>query len=82
MSRSVAQQGGAARYQGEAGPGRRDREQGYLNPVSAAETLFYRAFLGRAFFDTASGAQEFAYIPEDLAKRHTIGGKASRNKLD
>ena len=52
----------------EAGPGKRDREQGYLNPVSAAETLFYRAFLARAFFDTASGAQEFAYIPEDLAK--------------
>jgi len=52
----------------QAGPGRRDREQGYLNPVSAAETLFYRAFLARAFFDTASGAQEFAYIPEDLAK--------------
>ena len=52
----------------EAGPGRRDREQGYLNPVSAAETLFYRAFLARAFFDTAGGAQEFAYIPEDLAK--------------
>jgi len=52
----------------QAGPGKRDREQGYLNPVSAAETLFYRAFLARAFFDTANGAQEFAYIPEDLAK--------------
>ena len=52
----------------QAGPGKRDREQGYLTPVSAAETLFYRAFLARAFFDTASGAQEFAYIPEDLAK--------------
>ena len=52
----------------EAGPGRRDREQGYLNSASAAETLFYRGFLARAFFDSASGAQEFAYIPEDLAK--------------
>lgn len=50
----------------EAGPGRRDREQVYLNPVSAAETLFYRAFLARAFFDTPGGAQEFAYIPDDL----------------
>ncbi len=50
----------------EAGPGRRDREQLYLNPASAAETLFYRAFLARAFFDTSSGAQEFAYIPDDL----------------
>ena len=50
----------------EAGPGRRDREQIHLNPVSAAETLFYRAFLARAFFDTPHGLQEFAYIPEDL----------------
>jgi hypothetical protein len=58
----------------DAGPGRRDREQGYLNPVSAAETLFYRAFLARAFFDTTSGAQEFAYIPEDLAKLITRTG--------
>jgi hypothetical protein len=52
----------------EAGPGRRDREQIYLNPVSTAELLFYRAFLARAFFDTPNGAQEFAYIPEDLAE--------------
>lgn len=50
----------------EVGPGRRDREQVYLNPISAAETLFYRALLGRAFFDTPNGPQEFAYIPDDL----------------
>ena len=62
---SFARQFGEIR---QAGPGKRDREQSYLNPFSAAETLFYRAFLARAFFDTASGAQEFAYIPEDLAK--------------
>ena len=52
----------------EAGPGQRDREQIHLHPVSAAEILFYRALLARAFFDTPSGAQEFAYIPEDLAR--------------
>ena len=50
----------------EVGAGRRDREQVYLSPVSAAETLFYRAFLARAFFDTPTGLQEFAYIPDDL----------------
>jgi hypothetical protein len=50
----------------EVGPARRDREQVYLSPVSAAEVLFYRAFLARAFFDTSNGLQEFAYIPEDL----------------
>jgi hypothetical protein len=50
----------------DAGSGRRDREQIYLQPVSATEVLFYRALLGRAFFETPSGPQEFAYIPEDL----------------
>ena len=50
----------------EFGAGKRDREKLYLSPISAAETLFYRALLARAFFDTPSGAQEFAYIPEDI----------------
>jgi len=48
------------------GPGRRDRERPDRNPVSAAERLWYRAFIARAFFDTSAGAQEFAYIPDDL----------------
>jgi hypothetical protein len=52
----------------EVGAGRRDREAIHLNPVSAAETLFYRALLARAFFDSDNGAQEFAYIPDDLFK--------------
>lgn len=50
----------------EMGPGRRDRERPHLRPASTAEALFYRGFLGRAFFDTPNGAQEFAYIPDDL----------------
>jgi XPB/Ssl2-like helicase family protein len=50
----------------EAGAGKRDREKLYLQPASATETLFYRALLARAFFDTKKGPQEFAYIPDDL----------------
>ncbi|MEJ2485852.1 MAG: helicase-associated domain-containing protein [Anaerolineales bacterium] len=50
----------------EMGPGRRDREKPYLEPVSAAERLWYFGFIARAFFDTPSGPQEFAYIPDDL----------------
>jgi hypothetical protein len=50
----------------EMGTGRRDREKPYINPVSAAEMLFYRALLARAFFDTPDGPLEFAYIPDDL----------------
>jgi len=52
----------------EMGPGKRDREKPHHNPASTAEILFYRALLARAFFNTASGAQEFAYIPDDLFK--------------
>ena len=48
------------------GPGRRDRERPDRDPVSAAELLWYRALIARAFFDTSTGAQEFAYIPDDL----------------
>ena len=48
------------------GPGRRDRERPDREPISPAEELWYRAFVARAFFDTPSGAQEFAYIPDDL----------------
>ncbi|MFC1996138.1 hypothetical protein ACFLXI_00855, partial [Chloroflexota bacterium] len=48
------------------GPGRRDRERPDREPISPAEELWYRALIARAFFDTASGAQEFAYIPDDL----------------
>ncbi len=58
----------------EVGAGRRDRESIHLNPVSAAEILFYRALLARAFFDGESGAQEFAYIPDDLLKTIQRGG--------
>ncbi len=49
-----------------AGPACRDREQYYRHPISPVETLYYRALIARAFFDTPSGPQEFAYIPDDL----------------
>jgi hypothetical protein len=50
----------------EMGPGRREREQPHLRPSSAAETLYYRALLARAFFETPAGPQEFAYIPDEF----------------
>ncbi len=48
------------------GPGRRDRERPDRDPQSPAEWLWYRALIARAFFDTADGATEFAFIPDDL----------------
>ncbi len=50
----------------EMGPGRRDRERPDRQPISAAESLWYRGLIARAFFETGRGSQEFAYIPTDL----------------
>jgi hypothetical protein len=54
---------GEIRDMGEA---KRDRERPHLKPISVAENLFYHGFLAKAFFSTEKGAQEFAYIPDDL----------------
>ncbi len=50
----------------EMGPGRRDRLRPDQSPVSDAEVLWYRALIGRAFFETPRGNEEFAYIPDDI----------------
>jgi hypothetical protein len=50
----------------EMGPARRDRDQPFRSPISPAEILWYRALVGRAFFDTPAGPEEFAFIPDDL----------------
>ena len=51
----------------EMGAARRDREKPYLDENAApAEALYYRALIGKAFFETPSGPEEFAYIPGDL----------------
>ena len=66
----------------EMGAGKRDREKPHLNPISTAEILFYRALLGRAFFNTAAGAQEFAYIPDDLYKLISHRDAESQRKVE
>jgi hypothetical protein len=50
----------------EVGPGKRDREKPYLDPHSPAETLWYRALIGRDFLRRDGELQECAYIPDDL----------------
>ena len=59
----------------EVGASRRDREEIHLNPISTAETLYYRALLARAFFDSPKGVIEFAYLPDDLLERMAVGGQ-------
>ncbi len=66
----------------EMGAGKRDREMPHRRPVSAAETLFYRGILARAFFDTDKGAQEFAYIPDDLLEVIKHGDAESRREKE
>jgi len=52
----------------EMGAGRRDREKPHKDPTSPAEILWYQALVSRAFFDTITGPEEFAYIPADLMR--------------
>lgn len=48
------------------GAARRDRERPDLKPASPAEVLWYRALIGRAFFNEPPEPREYAYIPDDL----------------
>lgn len=50
----------------EVGPGKRDREKPYLDPISASEVLWYRGLIGRDFLRRGGSLQECAYIPEEL----------------
>lgn len=48
------------------GPGRLEREEPWFDPVSPAESLWYRGFLYRGFDETAEGLIEFYYLPGEL----------------
>ena len=52
----------------EMGAARRERERPDRAPVSVTESLFYKALVGRAFFETNQGLHEFAFIPEEFYK--------------
>lgn len=74
---SLAQNGGKvpwiefSRTYGEIrdfGPGRREREQPDLKPISAAEALWYSGLAGIAFLRSAGEPVEYIYIPDELLK--------------
>ncbi len=76
--RDLAVQGGRipvatfSRDHGEVrlmGPGRLEREEPWLDPESAAESLWYRGFLYRGFDETAEGLIEFYYLPKELLEK-------------
>jgi hypothetical protein len=61
-----------AREHGEVrlmGPGRMEREEPWLDPISPAESLWYRGFLFRGFDQTTEGTLEFYYLPQELLFR-------------
>jgi len=51
----------------QMGPGRREREKPHLNPISVAETLFYRGLIAQGFDQARTGVQPFVFVPHDLA---------------
>lgn len=65
----------------EMGPGRRDREQPWLDPISPVEVLWYRGLIGRAFQDTPVGPKEFAYVPDELLSALPSGPTAQADEL-
>ena len=48
------------------GPGRMEREEPWLDPVSATEALWYRGFIYRGFDETADEVLEFFDMPNEL----------------
>ena len=48
------------------GPGRMEREEPWLDPVSATEALWYRGFVYRGFDEAAEEVLEFYYLPTEL----------------
>jgi hypothetical protein len=50
----------------EMGAAHREQERPDRKPVSTTEALFYRAIIGKAFFETNQGLKEFVYIPEEF----------------
>ncbi|MCI0395469.1 MAG: helicase-associated domain-containing protein [Chloroflexi bacterium] len=61
------------------GPGRLEREEPWLEPVSPAEALWYRGFLFRAFDETGEESgqelEEFYYLPDELLARFPQAGQ-------
>jgi hypothetical protein len=48
------------------GPAARQREKPDLHPLDAAEELYYRGLIGRAFLDAHPEPREYAFIPQEI----------------
>jgi hypothetical protein len=61
------------------GPGRLEREEPWFDPISPAESLWYRGFLYRAFDETDEGMMEFYYLPEEMLAQFPQSGVMENN---
>ncbi len=53
----------------QMGPAKLEREEPWYEPVSVAESLWYRGFLYRKFQETPEGLIEFYYLPDEFLEQ-------------
>lgn len=53
----------------QMGPAKLEREEPWYEPVSVAESLWYRGFLYRNFQETPEGLIEFYYLPDEFLEQ-------------
>ncbi len=50
----------------QMGPGKLEREEPWLDPISAAEALWYRGYIYQGFESADEGHLEYIYLPQEL----------------
>ena len=65
----------------DIGPIQRDREKIYRKPISATETLWFRALIGREFLEYHGAVQVCAYIPEEFKAWLSVPAPSKKKPL-
>lgn len=65
----------------DIGPIQRDREKIYRKPISATETLWFRALIGREFLEYHGTVQVCAYIPEEFKAWLSVPAPSKKKPL-
>ncbi len=61
------------------GPGRLERERPWMSPANAAEVLWYRGFVFRAFDRAGAAPVEAVFVPSDMLPLLVTPGSAPHN---
>ena len=65
----------------DIGPIQRDREKIYRKPISATETLWFRALIGREFLEYHGAVQVCSYIPEEFKAWLSVPAPSKKKPL-